>query len=514
MKNILLIVISFFAALALCEVVGPSLEKNLKPDDVEAMDLQNFKADRAAIPDALLGYKLKSNTEIAGFRVNANGFVGPEIKTPKTKIRIFCMGGSTTLGAGAEKDQYAYPALLNRILDIAAPGKYEVINAGVFGYHSHHSLLRLHAQILALNPDIIVLMDGLNDVMAAKAMDQAGTNALNDFSRNNLFLLVQKEPTASFLERSYLYNKVKGLLHMRTGLSALPTRLREFGYEKNTSEIITTCQDKDIEVILVNYPWFNVTNETALKRKQFTAEDKETFRIGREELASINSKLAQTYHIPLFDAQPRFDALLKLRENDYKIYSDTVHFTRFSNFQLAYGIYDVLSKKLLKTPALPLGELEPRFPEIFSWNPGCGAGFPAKDDDRIIPIKSEIIAMQGIRSKFHDADWTLYLPEKDEGTVTLRLDEENPGRLMFFPRISGDGGSRVEVTATMKDNRQKHLFILENVARDNIWTSISGRFPLDASGCGTGTLTIRLIGENAQLWRRGDVLFFKDVKQE
>lgn len=96
---------------------------------------------------------------------NEQGFRGEEIErnSNQTKIRIACLGGSTTYSDGVKDYKESYPFLLQSFLGEMGQ-KVEVINAGVPGYNSLQNLKNYELRIKHLEPDYIVLYQGINDL--------------------------------------------------------------------------------------------------------------------------------------------------------------------------------------------------------------------------------------------------------------------------------------------------------------------------------------------------------------
>lgn len=100
-------------------------------------------------------------------RHNRLGFRGDEIAAAKPAgvFRIVCLGGSTTYTAGVDDAGDAYPAQLQRILrEKHGRANVEVVNAGVHAFTSLDSLLNLELRVLPLEPDLIVVYHGINDL--------------------------------------------------------------------------------------------------------------------------------------------------------------------------------------------------------------------------------------------------------------------------------------------------------------------------------------------------------------
>ena len=126
---------------------------------------------------AFLNYGLSPSHE----QVNSLGYRGPEIAMPKPEraFRIVAMGGSTTYGWHLEDWRDAYPHQLQRLLrDRYGYQGIEAINAGVPGYSSWESLVNLLLRVVELDPDMIIVFHGLNDV-SARLIDPLHYDGLN-----------------------------------------------------------------------------------------------------------------------------------------------------------------------------------------------------------------------------------------------------------------------------------------------------------------------------------------------
>ena len=99
------------------------------------------------------------------FDTNNFGFRDQHVVVPKPPgvIRLLCIGGSTT-EEGPTNDS-TYPKLLERMLNeqFAGSKRIEVINCGTSGLTTSAHLARL-ADYLALQPDMVVLYEGVNDI--------------------------------------------------------------------------------------------------------------------------------------------------------------------------------------------------------------------------------------------------------------------------------------------------------------------------------------------------------------
>lgn len=95
--------------------------------------------------------------------INSRGYRTREFeerKPPGTR-RVVCIGGSTTVQGRSNEE--TYPAILERLVHEARPDlRVEVLNLGVSGTGSRFWMRRL-ADVLALEPDLIVHYEFVND---------------------------------------------------------------------------------------------------------------------------------------------------------------------------------------------------------------------------------------------------------------------------------------------------------------------------------------------------------------
>lgn len=89
---------------------------------------------------------------------------------PGARERVLCVGDSHTYGGGVRAEE-AYPAQLQRFLDDAAPRAYSVMNRGVPGFTTTQVLHRLPQWIADLDPTIIVVIAGANNVWNLAEVD-------------------------------------------------------------------------------------------------------------------------------------------------------------------------------------------------------------------------------------------------------------------------------------------------------------------------------------------------------
>jgi lysophospholipase L1-like esterase len=102
-------------------------------------------------------------------RHNSHGYRGDEITQPKPAgtYRILMLGGSTTYETGIADWRETTTVQMQRLLGERAGARpVEVINAGCGGWNSWESLIDLQFRGLALQPDLVIVYCGTNEVHA------------------------------------------------------------------------------------------------------------------------------------------------------------------------------------------------------------------------------------------------------------------------------------------------------------------------------------------------------------
>jgi lysophospholipase L1-like esterase len=131
---------------------------------------------QALVPDPFLQWRGRAHHRppwISG-GLNARGFRGPLPQPTKRAgfTRVAVLGDSCTFGVVRRRKFMTarmppYSELLQESLDRAAGERFEVINYGVIGYTSYHGLRLLRREVLADDPDLVVIRFGWNDHVAS-----------------------------------------------------------------------------------------------------------------------------------------------------------------------------------------------------------------------------------------------------------------------------------------------------------------------------------------------------------
>jgi len=138
-------------------------------------------------PHPETGYDLTPNFELRSgtFHISTNSFGlrGPEIAAdkPDGTTRIVLIGGSAAFGYLVSDGQEA-ARLVEQQLNDAGVDPVEVLNAAVPGYNLFQSNIRFREVVAPLEPDIVVLYVGCNDVRYLVSDDPIATEESRTFS--------------------------------------------------------------------------------------------------------------------------------------------------------------------------------------------------------------------------------------------------------------------------------------------------------------------------------------------
>ncbi|MBF0480981.1 MAG: SGNH/GDSL hydrolase family protein [Desulfovibrionaceae bacterium] len=533
-----------FLAEITCRYLFPYPSKKL---EIGILDFGLWSTSLFAEKDPLLGYHLKKNIKFKEYQFNSLGFRNAEFSKskPNDVYRIICIGGSTTFGTDCGGNQYTYPALLQDIFKDKLGNcgkKIEVINAGVIGYHSMHSLIRFKNELINYSPDLIIVMDGLNDIVVAEATTE---NELKDFSTRTNNLLVKLINTHMILEKLdticsrlniYLWVKdfSKHLKKSNHPLEKINTfRGKEYaeyskemeekisllGYKNNTEQLIEFAKENNIDSLVVTYP-FALKSDFLLQQEKnrlfflnFNKDEYFLWRFGRNYLQKTNMDIAKNTGAPVVNLQEIFDNATENATSVRRIYSDMVHFTRIGNMIAAKSIFNSLvhTEKLRSF----LGSCSLSFnnnndytrPDIDLWGENIlyKSWPPNLDLNPDVRIKS----IQNIKiSKSDYSGWSIASPDDQEhdGQIVFQVRGSIPINhyLSFYPRFAE--GTSIKITATFQGGATSEL---ELTQAQQTWTEFAyGYYIAIPPDNVDGEIRFELHGGDTQLWSYKGKYFF------
>ncbi len=127
--------------------------------------------------------KLKSRPSFSGRAILLaalllQGCAEPKLSPVPIDGTVLAFGDSLTLGVGADQND-SYPSVLSEL------GGRRVINAGVSGETTDRGLARLRVTLPEVNPDLLLLLEGGNDILRSRDPGDTKNNlaAMVEFAR-------------------------------------------------------------------------------------------------------------------------------------------------------------------------------------------------------------------------------------------------------------------------------------------------------------------------------------------
>ena len=209
-------------------------------------------ATTSLIPDS--NGKLVSSSNL-----NSHGFRGEEFSQVKTSntYRIFMIGGSTMFSTGSYSDETTISGIMQKIADGQQLGfDVEIINAGTPAANTNGEVKMIKQKIVKLQPDLIVMYDGWNDLQA-RYEPQVIFDNWNDIcelgKEKNFDTLFILQPIAGFGNKELTFqeyvNSLTGNSHPPFDKQLILFKPIYEEYAKKTSELDNICNVVDFRSI-------------------------------------------------------------------------------------------------------------------------------------------------------------------------------------------------------------------------------------------------------------------------
>ena len=274
--------------------------------------------------------------------------------------RTVTIGGSTTHSDAVEDFRHSYPFQLDEHNRQNGYTHVQVINGGVGGYSSYHSLMNTQFRVLPLNPDLIVIYQGYNDIHtrfvypnSSYLGDNSGYVAL--YNSNTVMLDIleystalriigirsgstkshtaldwhRNSPASTSHRDAFLYQWAKGTYPsgVFADISAMEMSERNppTHFERNLLNMIAVANKHDVDVLLVT---FVTSTDFDLP---VVASDEYIFALAQHN--GVTRRIAELNSTPLFDLAAVFPG-------DSSLFTDGRHMTKEGNLIRARLIGD------------------------------------------------------------------------------------------------------------------------------------------------------------------------------
>jgi lysophospholipase L1-like esterase len=247
---------------------------------------------------------------------NSLGYRNDEIslEKPGNVYRIVALGGSSTYDVRIEDNQKTFTAQLEKLLkEQYGYENVEVINAGVPGYNSWEILVNLEFRVLDLDPDLVIIYEGTNDVHAR--MVEPSSYRGDDSGRRQPWHV----PPVPLWEHSTFLRILSRMMNLTRQVSvddftSSPTffswpyeyRLSEreispaeileknppIYFSRNLENMIAISEKHNIDVLFVTWAYSPYLDDYASKAY---------YQKGFQENNEVVKEVAYRHHVPLFD---------------------------------------------------------------------------------------------------------------------------------------------------------------------------------------------------------------------
>jgi len=272
-----------------------------------------------------------------------------EVAKPAGVFRILCLGGSTTEGPAGRKG-YADP--LKEMLSTKYPRKrIEVINAGRFFYSTQHSIIQYLFYLKDLNPDLIIVFHGINDLITSFTMPPFSSSPFREDYGHFYGALANVRYPKTFEEflAGFFY---ADLLAFEVKPASFSDFKSQNSFRRNVETIIEITKCEGIHLILSNQahcfserndsePSFLAFPKYYLIDSEHYADEKSWYE-GMELFNRITEETAIKFSIPFVDQA----AALRGRK---EVFRDSVHMMHEGTELLARLFFEkVVQLKLLE----------------------------------------------------------------------------------------------------------------------------------------------------------------------
>jgi lysophospholipase L1-like esterase len=273
-------------------------------------------SDLAWTPHHYIGYVPNPNYRKGRTFHNSLGFRGKEfaLEKPDGVYRIVALGGSSTYDVRIEDNDKTFTAQLEKLLkEEYGYHNVEVINAGVPGYNSWEILINLEFRVLDLNPDLVIIYEGTNDVHA-RLVEPSAYRGDNSGRRR-----AWQVPPVALWQHSALLRILSRMMNFTRQVSvddfvSSPTYLSwpyEFRlndadvdpaeilkknppvyFRRNLENMIAVAKEHGVQILFATWAYSPYLNDYASSA---------SYQQGFQENNRVVKEVATSHHIPLFD---------------------------------------------------------------------------------------------------------------------------------------------------------------------------------------------------------------------
>ena len=195
--------------------------------------------------------------------INSHGFRGEEFEEEKTndsEYRIFMVGGSVMYGVYATSDDTTIPGYLQQFYnELTVDYDIHVINAGANTHESFAETNLVKNKILDLKPDLIIVLDGYNDLYSTVKREYHEPTGLDQIEQYSLVIRKYYKTIQfyEFLERVW----IKQFDNEQKNLNDDTIEEKTFLWKSRWEEICELGEKENFKVIITLQPILGVGNK-------------------------------------------------------------------------------------------------------------------------------------------------------------------------------------------------------------------------------------------------------------
>jgi lysophospholipase L1-like esterase len=318
-SDVALVLFSTFLTFFLLEVVARVwLNYLATPDQYNRYVLfTSLDAEEYAwLPHPYLSYYPNPKYQRGQTFHNSLGYRNNEfpLEKPSGVYRIVALGGSSTYDVSIENNDETFTAQLEKMLkEEYGYSNVQVINAGVPGYNSWEILVNLEFRVLDLDPDLVIIYEGTNDVHAR--MVEPSAYSSDDLGRRQAWQV----PPVAWWEHSALLRIASRTMNITRQISiddfvSAPTymswpfesRLSESDLDpaellkenppiyvrRNYENMVAVAKAHDVQILFSTWAYSPNLNDYA---------SRDYYQQGFRENNDVVKDVATEQQIPLFD---------------------------------------------------------------------------------------------------------------------------------------------------------------------------------------------------------------------